>query len=219
MPASLSAHSSAHASLPQFGPVRSSTTPGRSHTVTPQIHLQHKIRRAEPHCWKGAVFPFHATRDQKTISQWVNGFMINLESQAKVLCCARCMEKRDNAAFKKKNRDQREWPPQHTEKRGSDCSVEWSQSISSPSWAHGVANEPGDRPATTHRDKRVWTNHQLDERLNRQTSEVQMSQWRDKKSKQQTKKKNETLCERIKKWGREQKHGGPPKAPESWEMD
>ena len=44
----------------------------------------------------------------------------------------------------------KEWPPQHTEeKKGSNCSVEWSQSISSLSRAHMVA--------TTHRDKRVWT--------------------------------------------------------------
>lgn len=179
-PDSLLAHSSAHASLPQFGPVRSSTTPGRSRTVTLQIHLQHKIRRAEPHRWKGAVFPFHATREHTTTSQWVNGFMINLESSAKVLCCARCMEKKGIMQLPKKQIKESD-RPQHTEKRGSNGSVEWSQSISSPSRAHGVANAPGDCPATTHRDKRVWTNHQLNERLNRQTSEVQMSQWRDKR--------------------------------------
>lgn len=146
--------------------------------------------------------------------------MINL-SRGKVLCCSWCMEERDNAASKI-NRDQREWPPQQTEKRGSNCSVEWSRSISSPSRARGAANWS---PQTTHRDKRVWTSHWLNERLNRQTSEVQMSQWRDKKFKSiklQTKKKKIKIKNPVWTYKNEEenkKHGGPPKAPESWEMD
>lgn len=170
MPESLPAHSSAHASLPQFGPVRSSTKLSRSPIVTLQIHLQHEIRRAAPHCWKGAVFLFHLTREHTTISQWVNGFMINLESRAKSFVVLNVWKK--GIMQLPKNRDQREWPPpQCKEKRGSNCSAEWPQSISSPSWAHRVANAPSDRPATTHRDNREWgkKNHQLNERLNRQT--------------------------------------------------
>lgn len=147
MPDSLSAHSSAHASLPQFGPVRSSTTPGRSHAVTFQIHLQHKIRRAEPHCWKGAVFPFHATsaKHNRPMGKWVHD-QFRESSKSPLLCSLYGKKVYCSFQKKKKKTDQREWPPQHTEKRGSNCSVEWSQSISSPSRAHGAANEPGDRP-------------------------------------------------------------------------
>lgn len=141
---SLLAHSFAHSSLPQFGPVRSSTKLSRSQIVTLQIHYQHEIRRADPHCWKGAVFLFHATREQMTISQWVNGFMINLESQAKSFVVLAVWKK--GIMQLPKNRDQREWPPQRTEKRGSNCSVERPQSVSSLSRAHRVANAPGDRP-------------------------------------------------------------------------
>lgn len=59
--------------------------------------------------------------------------------------------------------DQSEWPPRHTEKKRPDSLVKWSQSVSSPCRDHGVANEPSDCLTTTHRDKRVWINHQLNE--------------------------------------------------------
>lgn len=110
---SLSARSSAHASLPQFSPVQRHTGPH----CYPSDPLNHKIRRAEPHGWNGALFPFHATREQTTVSQWVTGFMVNLESQAKLLCCAHCTAKRTNAAFKI-NTDQRVTTTAYREKRG-----------------------------------------------------------------------------------------------------
>lgn len=121
--------------------------------------------------------------------------MINLESQAKVVIVPAVWKKRIMQLPKKT--DQREWPPQHTEKRGSDCSVKWSQSISSPSRDHGVANEPGDR-LSTHRDKRVWTNHQLNDRLNRQTGSNESMERQEIKIKKIDKKKT-TLHERVKK--------------------
>lgn len=121
--------------------------------------------------------------------------MINLESQAKVVIVPAVWKKRIMQLPKKT--DQREWPPQHTEKRGSDCSVKWSQSISSPSRDHGVANEPGDR-LSTHRDKRVWTNHQLNDRLNRQTGSNESMERQEIKIKKNRQKKN-TLHERVKK--------------------
>lgn len=112
------------------------------------------MRRAKPHYWKGAVFPFHASRHKKTTSQWINEFTINLESQTKVIVVPAAWKKGRIMQLPKQIK---EWPPQHTEKRGSDCSVRRSQSISSPSRDHGAANEPGDCLSTTHRDKRVWT--------------------------------------------------------------
>lgn len=47
-----------------------------------------------------------------------------------------------------------------------------------PKPKHGVANEPGDRLSTTHRDKRAWTNHRND-RLNRQTGSNESMETRD----------------------------------------
>lgn len=141
-----------------------------------------KIRRAE--LLKRCSIPFSCNQranNNKPMGEWIHDQFLELNKSS--LLCSLYGKKRNNAASKKNKTDQSEWPPQHTEKRGSNCSVEWSQSISSPSRAHGVENEPGDCPATTHRDKRVWTNHQLNERLNRQTSEVQMSRWRDKNKK------------------------------------
>lgn len=152
-----------------------------------------KDSRAKLHCWKGAIFLFHAARHQKAVGQWVNGFMVNWKVKEKTFCAC-CMERKDNAASKKT--DQREWPPQHREKRGSDCLVKWSQSISSPSRGHGVANEPGDHLSTTHRDKRVWTNHRLNERLNRQTGSNESMKIQEIKKIKKYKKK--PLCERIK---------------------
>lgn len=115
------------------------------------------MRRAKPHYWKGAVFPFHASRHTQKKNNEPMGKQVRNQfgKSNKSHCCAYCMEKRENNAASKT--DQREWPPQHTEKRGSDCSVRRSQSISSPSRDHGAANEPGDCLSTTHRDKRVWT--------------------------------------------------------------
>lgn len=140
---SLSARSSAHASLPQFGPVQRHTGPH----CQPSDPFNHKIRRAEPHGWNGALFPFHATREQTTISQWVTGFMVNLESQAKLLCCAHCTAKRHNAAFKNKHRSKSDHHGIQRKERQTG-----HKASAPPSRAHGVANEPGECPATTHRD-------------------------------------------------------------------
>lgn len=142
-------------------------------------------------------------------------------------CCACCMEKRENNAASKT--DQREWPPQRTEKRGSDCSVRRSQSISSPSRDHGAANEPGDCLSTTHRDKRVWTKPPAEW----ETAQTNRFKWVDgykkikrykrfKKKFKREKSTNKDLkkkktCVNEKKCGRERQHGGPPKAPESGE--
>lgn len=137
-------------------------------------------------------------------------------------CCDCCMEKRENTAASKT--DQREWPPQRTEKRGSDCSVRRSQSISSPSRDHGAANEPGDCLSTTHRDKRVWTKPPAEW----ETAQTNRFKWVDgyKKIKDTKNLKKKILIEKNlqtkpawmeKKCGREWQHGGPPKAPESWE--
>lgn len=135
-----------------------------------------EIRGAEPYCWKGAVFLFHATREQTTISQWVNGFMINLESQAKSFVVLAVWKKRYNAASIKQ-RSKRVTTTAYREKRRSNCSVEWSQSISSPSRAHGVANAPSDRPATTHRDKRQWGKNPPAQWETRQTNKHLRFKW------------------------------------------
>lgn len=132
----------------------------------------YSMRRAKLHYRKGAVFPLPCSRTQRQ-KQPIDRLARDQfgRSSKKSLCSAGCTPRnKKTAACKKQNnkRDQSEWLPQHTEQRGPDCLLKWSQSISCPSPNHGVANEPCDRMSTTHRDKRAWTNHRND-RLDRQT--------------------------------------------------
>lgn len=135
-------------------PVRSSTTRRRSHIVTFRS-IYSKEWREQSHIIEKVQYFLSMQADTKKHEPMGKRVRDQFGKSNKSHCCACCMEKRENNAASKT--DQREWPPQRTEKRGSDCSVRRSQSISSPSRDHGAANEPGDCLSTTHRDKRVRT--------------------------------------------------------------
>lgn len=127
--------------------------------------------------------------------------MVNLESQAKLLCCAHCTAKRHNAAFKI-NTDQRVTTTAYRGKRGQ---LATKPLLPEPSpwcgeWTRWV---PSNHPEIKECGRTAY------DRLHRHTSEDQMSQWRHKN-------KWKKICgpawtftkhEKI-----EQKHGGPPKS-------
>lgn len=149
------------------GPVRSSPAPHQAHF---QIHLKYEesIATVQKRC--SIPLPRSRTpKQKKPIDQLArNQFGRSSENS---LCSAGCTPEKRKLQLpkkKKKKTDQSERLPQHTEKRGPDCLLKWSQSISSLSPDHGVANEPCDRMSTTPRDKRARTNHRND-RWNRQT--------------------------------------------------
>lgn len=94
MPEFLSAHSSAHASLPQFGPVRSSAKLSCIHIVTLQIHLQHyRDKESRAILLKRCSIPFPCNQranNNKPMGKWVHD---QFGESSKILFCAHCMEK------------------------------------------------------------------------------------------------------------------------------
>lgn len=152
--------SSAHLCLPRFGPVQSGQAPhGVAATLLHLDPFTVKNEESKATLLKRCTisFPCKQTHTKKnpTTSQWVNEFTINLESQTKVIVVPAAWKKGRIMQLPKQIKESDHRSVQR--KRGSDCSVRRSQSISSPSRDHRAANEPGDCLSTTHRDKRVWT--------------------------------------------------------------
>lgn len=110
MTESLSAHSSAHISLPQFGPVRSNTSSGHSHAVTFQIDLQYKEEESKATLLKRCSIPVpcNQTSNKQTKKySWPMGKSVLWsiwEFKQKLLLCLLHGRKKDNAASKTRSK-------------------------------------------------------------------------------------------------------------------